>query len=166
MFVEQSTSRDAFEWDARTIRALRAYLGWSQSALARDLGIRQQTVSEWETGMYKPRGASITILNLLARTAEFDASMAGRVEREAGQSARPDSRGLGPARVGLLATAPPLTAAPALQQVPGSPANRATHSGSTFLRQRVEDAPVPEGARHHPSPANVRPYSRDEEVPM
>ena len=166
MFVEQSTSRDAFKWDARTIRALRAYLGWSQSALARDLGIRQQTVSEWETGMYKPRGASITILNLLAGTAEFDASMAGRVEREAGQSARSDSRRPASARTGLLATAPPLTAAPALQQAPGSPANRATHSGSTFLRQRVEGAPAAEGTRYHPSPANVRSYSGDEEVPM
>ena len=166
MFVEQSTSRDAFKWDARTIRALRAYLGWSQSALARDLGIRQQTVSEWETGMYKPRGASITILNLLARTAEFDASMAGQVEREAGQSAGPASRRPTPARLGLLATAPLLTAAPALQRMPGSPANHATHSDSTFLHQRVESASAPEGARYHPSSANVRPYSRDEEVPM
>ena len=166
MFVEQSTSHEAIEWDARTIRALRAYLGWSQSALARDLGIRQQTVSEWETGMYKPRGASVTILNLLARTAGFDASMAGRVERETGQSARPNSRRLAPARFGLLATAPPLTAAPALRRVPGSPTNRATHSDSTFLRQRVEGGPAPEGVRYHPSPANDRPYSPGEEVPM
>ncbi|NQU96916.1 MAG: helix-turn-helix transcriptional regulator [Chloroflexi bacterium] len=179
MFVEQSTPRDAFEWDARTIRALRAFLGWSQSALARDLGIRQQTVSEWETGMYKPRGASVTILNLLARTAEFDASMTGQIETEAGQSARPNTRRPAPAHIGLLATAPsltaapalqptapPLTAAPAFQRVPNSLPDRAIHSGSTFLRQRVEDAPAPEGARDHPFPENVRLYSRGEEVPM
>jgi len=166
MFVEQSTPRDAFEWDARTIRALRAFLGWSQSALARDLGIRQQTVSEWETGMYKPRGASVTILNLLARTAEFDASMTGQIETEAGQSARPNTRRPAPAHIGLLATAPSLTAAPAFQRVPNSLPDRAIHSGSTFLRQRVEDAPAPEGARDHPFPENVRLYSRGEEVPM
>ena len=166
MFVEQSTSRDAIEWDARTIRALRAYLGWSQSALSRDLGIRQQTVSEWETGMYKPRGASVTILNLLARTAKFDISMTGQIETEAGQSARPNTRRPAPAHIGLLATAPSLTAAPALHRVPGRPAHPADHSGSTFLRQRVEDVSAPEGARYHPSPANVQPYSRGEEVPM
>lgn len=166
MFVEQSTPRDAFEWDARTIRALRAFLDWSQSALARDLGIRQQTVSEWETGMYKPRGASVTILNLLARTAKFDISMTGQIETEAGQSARPNTRRPAPAHIGLLATASSLTAAPALRRAPNNLADRAIHSGSTFLRHRVEGAPAPEGARDHPFPENVRPYSWGEEVPM
>ena len=61
-----------FEWTAESIRALRSHLGQSQAALARELGIRQQTVSEWETGMYKPRGASITILTLLAVSSDFN----------------------------------------------------------------------------------------------
>lgn len=60
-----------FEWHAESIRALRSHLGQSQAALARELGIRQQTVSEWETGMYKPRGASVTILTLLAVSSGF-----------------------------------------------------------------------------------------------
>lgn len=60
-----------FEWTAESIRALRSHLGQSQAALSRELGIRQQTVSEWETGMYRPRGASITILTLLAVSSGF-----------------------------------------------------------------------------------------------
>ncbi len=60
-----------FEWTSESIRALRSHLGQSQAALARELGIRQQTVSEWETGMYKPRGASVTILTLLAVSSGF-----------------------------------------------------------------------------------------------
>lgn len=60
-----------FEWTAESIRALRSHLAQSQAALARELGIRQQTISEWETGMYKPRGASITILTLLAVSSGF-----------------------------------------------------------------------------------------------
>ncbi len=84
MFVEQSTSRDAFKWDARTIRALRAYLGWSQSALARDLGIRQQTVSEWETGMYQPRGTSATLLNMIGERAGFRYSARRERKRDGG----------------------------------------------------------------------------------
>ena len=60
-----------FEWCAESIRALRTHLKLSQNSLARELGIRQQTISEWETGMYKPRGASVTILNLLAASSQF-----------------------------------------------------------------------------------------------
>jgi transcriptional regulator with XRE-family HTH domain len=60
-----------FEWTAESIHSLRSHLGQSQAALARELGIRQQTVSEWETGMYKPRGASVTILTLLAVSSGF-----------------------------------------------------------------------------------------------
>jgi DNA-binding transcriptional regulator YiaG len=39
--------------------------------MADRLGTRQQTISEWETGMYKPRGASVTLLTLVAEKAEF-----------------------------------------------------------------------------------------------
>ena len=70
MFTPQAPPAN-FEWHAESIRALRRHLGLSQSALARELGIRQQTVSEWETGMYRPRGASVTILTLLAVSSSF-----------------------------------------------------------------------------------------------
>ena len=44
------------------IREMRRRSGLSQAAFARRLGVRQQTVSEWETGRYAPRGASLTVL--------------------------------------------------------------------------------------------------------
>ena len=47
-------------------------MGLSQDALAEELGIRQQTVSEWETGRYRPRGASATVLNMIAERAGFE----------------------------------------------------------------------------------------------
>ena len=48
------------------IAALRQALGLSQAEFARRLGVRQQTVSEWETGRYRPRGASLKMLAFLA----------------------------------------------------------------------------------------------------
>jgi DNA-binding transcriptional regulator YiaG len=58
-------------WTAAEVAALRQRLGLSQAAFAEEIGVRQQTVSEWETGMYKPRGASVTILTLLAVSSGF-----------------------------------------------------------------------------------------------
>ena len=43
----------------------------SQSMFATELGVRQQTVSEWETGMYRPRGASSTLLTMFASNSGF-----------------------------------------------------------------------------------------------
>jgi len=43
----------------------------SQGELAAELGTRQQTVSEWETGRYRPRGASATLLTIIAERTEF-----------------------------------------------------------------------------------------------
>jgi len=59
-------------WDSEGIKALRAYLGLTQQELADELGTRQQTISEWETGMYRPRGASATLLSLIAERASFN----------------------------------------------------------------------------------------------
>lgn len=59
------------EWDAGGIIALRRYLGFSQGALAGELGTRQQTVSEWETGRYRPRGTSARMLSVIAERAGF-----------------------------------------------------------------------------------------------
>ncbi|MBI5948090.1 MAG: helix-turn-helix domain-containing protein [Chloroflexi bacterium] len=65
-------------WTAERVAALRARLGLSQADLARRLGMRQQTVSEWETGRYAPRGASATLLGILAEeAAAYDASPPG-----------------------------------------------------------------------------------------
>ncbi|MBG81949.1 MAG: helix-turn-helix transcriptional regulator [SAR202 cluster bacterium] len=70
MLTRQTPPSD-FKWQADNIRALRTHLGLSQTALSREIGIRQQTISEWETGMYAPRGASVTILTLLAVSSNF-----------------------------------------------------------------------------------------------
>jgi DNA-binding transcriptional regulator YiaG len=40
--------------------------------MATRLGIRQQTVSEWETGQYEPRGTSVTLLGLVAENSRFE----------------------------------------------------------------------------------------------
>lgn len=69
--VSEERGRYGGGWDARRIRALRAHLGLSQDALAAELGTRQQTVSEWETGRYRPRGASARLLSIVAERAGF-----------------------------------------------------------------------------------------------
>ncbi len=60
-----------YEWDAQSIRALRRYMGLSQQQMSEELGVRQQTVSEWETGMYEPRGGMCTLLTLVAERVGF-----------------------------------------------------------------------------------------------
>ncbi len=59
------------QWDSEYIRALRRHLGLTQRELANRLGTRQQTISEWEKGMYKPRGTSATLLSIIAERAKF-----------------------------------------------------------------------------------------------
>jgi DNA-binding transcriptional regulator YiaG len=58
-------------WDGDGVRALRQHLGLTQEELAEELNVRQQTVSEWETGRYRPRGASERLLSLVAERAAF-----------------------------------------------------------------------------------------------
>lgn len=43
----------------------------TQNEFSLKLGTRQQTISEWETGMYRPRGTSATLLTLVAEQAKF-----------------------------------------------------------------------------------------------
>jgi DNA-binding transcriptional regulator YiaG len=59
------------QWDSNHIQALRRYLGLTQRELSEKLGTRQQTISEWETGMYRPRGASATLLTFIAEQSKF-----------------------------------------------------------------------------------------------
>lgn len=60
------------KWDSRRIRALRQHLDYSQQEMAEVLGTRQQTISEWENGLYEPRGTSATLLGLVAEKAGFE----------------------------------------------------------------------------------------------
>jgi DNA-binding transcriptional regulator YiaG len=58
-------------WDAEAIRALRNHLDLTQVEMAGQMGIRQQTVSEWEQGDYEPRGASAKLLSIIADRSGF-----------------------------------------------------------------------------------------------
>jgi DNA-binding transcriptional regulator YiaG len=62
---------ERLQWDKDRIQALRRHLNLTQQELAAQLGTRQQTISEWETGMYQPRGASSTLLSMIAEKADF-----------------------------------------------------------------------------------------------
>jgi DNA-binding transcriptional regulator YiaG len=59
------------QWDGAIVQALRKHLGLTQRELSERLGTRQQTISEWETGMYQPRGTSATLLSFIAEQAKF-----------------------------------------------------------------------------------------------
>jgi len=61
-----------YQWDAESIRVLREHLGLTQQQMSEELGTRQQTISEWETGMYRPRGGMNRLLILVAERAGFD----------------------------------------------------------------------------------------------
>jgi DNA-binding transcriptional regulator YiaG len=62
---------DSYRWGSESVRALRGHLGVSQADMARLLGVRQQTVSEWESGVYEPTRARSNHLTLVAERAEF-----------------------------------------------------------------------------------------------
>lgn len=59
-------------WDRSAIRALRKYLGLTQAKFAEEMGVRRQTVSEWENGVYQPDRSTAKHLGLLAEQKEFD----------------------------------------------------------------------------------------------
>jgi DNA-binding transcriptional regulator YiaG len=75
--------RKKVDWDGQRIRALRQHLKLTQAKLAEELGARQQTISEWETGMYKPRGTSATLLTLVAERSGFKYKPTAQKEPEA-----------------------------------------------------------------------------------
>lgn len=58
-------------WDKSRIYKLRKHLGITQAKMAESMGTRQQTISEWEIGMYNPRGMSVTLLNMVAEKTNF-----------------------------------------------------------------------------------------------
>lgn len=62
---------DTILWDGELIRALRDQLGLSQIELAEKLGMRQQTISEWENGLYAPKRSTSKFLTLIAKEAGF-----------------------------------------------------------------------------------------------
>ncbi len=70
------------EWNDETIRALREHLQLTQAQMAEALGTRQQTISEWEVGMYKLRGGMVRLLTIVAERASFEyAAGVGKKEK-------------------------------------------------------------------------------------
>jgi DNA-binding transcriptional regulator YiaG len=67
----EQRKRKKRQWSKEEIKALRQHLNLPQVKLAEELGTRQQTISEWEKGMYRPRGASVTLLSIIAERSGF-----------------------------------------------------------------------------------------------
>jgi DNA-binding XRE family transcriptional regulator len=62
---------DSWQWDGEAVRALRAHMDVNQGELAAILGVRQQTVSEWENDIYRPTRSRSKHLAIIAERAEF-----------------------------------------------------------------------------------------------
>jgi DNA-binding transcriptional regulator YiaG len=62
---------DSVQWDGEAVQALRSHMNLTQSAFAELLGVRQQTVSEWEQGVYTPTRATAKYLLRIAEEADF-----------------------------------------------------------------------------------------------
>jgi putative transcriptional regulator len=61
-----------YNWDAESIRALRRHLDMTQQEMSDELGVRQQTVSDWELGYHRPRGGMARLLAIIAERASFE----------------------------------------------------------------------------------------------
>lgn len=70
------------KWGAGSTRALRRHLGFTQREMGAHLGIRQQTISDWERGKFEPRGGSITLLEWVSREHSFTYHEPTPIQRE------------------------------------------------------------------------------------
>lgn len=70
-YTLRGKQRGDAEWDADRVQRLRRHLRLTQRQFAEELNARQQTVSEWETGRYRPRGPSARLLSMVAEQAGF-----------------------------------------------------------------------------------------------
>ncbi|MGQ9547582.1 MAG: helix-turn-helix domain-containing protein [Roseiflexus sp.] len=63
--------RAAYVWKPEMIRALREHMDLTQRELADLLEVRQQTISEWETGLHTPHRSTQKTLSMVAERAGF-----------------------------------------------------------------------------------------------
>lgn len=61
----------AIAWNADAIKALRKHMHLTQAQFAETLGVRRQTVSEWENGVYAPERSTTKHLGLIAEKHDF-----------------------------------------------------------------------------------------------
>ncbi len=59
-------------WQQDAIRALRKHMSLTQMEFAEQMGVRRQTVSEWENGVYEPDRSTSKFFELLAKHAQFE----------------------------------------------------------------------------------------------
>lgn len=60
-----------YTWKPETIRALREHMRLTQREMADELEVRQQTISEWETGLHTPHRSTQKTLSMVAERAGF-----------------------------------------------------------------------------------------------
>lgn len=60
------------KWDASAIRALRMHMNMTQLQFAEAMGVRRQTISEWENAVYLPDRSTMKHLGLVAEKEAFD----------------------------------------------------------------------------------------------
>ncbi|MEA5462568.1 helix-turn-helix domain-containing protein [Leptothoe sp. PORK10 BA2] len=62
---------DTIVWQQDAIKALRKHMSLTQAKFAQALGVRRQTVSEWENGVYDPDRSTTKFLELIAQQSDF-----------------------------------------------------------------------------------------------
>jgi DNA-binding transcriptional regulator YiaG len=67
--MSEADGNEKEAWNDKRVVGLRYRLGLSQAEFSKRLGVRQQTVSDWETGQHTPKGASVRMLSMLAEQA-------------------------------------------------------------------------------------------------
>lgn len=60
-----------YVWEPAAIRALREHMQLTQREMADELEVRQQTISEWETGLHTPHRSTQKTLTMVAERAGF-----------------------------------------------------------------------------------------------
>lgn len=60
------------DWKGNAIKALRLYKGLNQEQFASELGMRRETVSEWENSRYEPDRSKRKLLSLIAKQVNFE----------------------------------------------------------------------------------------------
>jgi len=71
-YTAQHDESGTILWDTKLIKGLRQHMGLTQAQFSQVLGVRQQTVSEWEQGLYNPTRATAKHLTLVAEQANFN----------------------------------------------------------------------------------------------
>ena len=75
-----------YSWNPDMIRALREHMNMTQRELADQLEVRQQTISEWETGLHTPHRSTQKTLSMVAERAGFEYNEQPSAEQAHGES--------------------------------------------------------------------------------